>query len=260
MSQGALAGIGVLVTRAEHQAGELMAAIENAGGRPIPFPVIDIVGRDASIVKSEIEALEPADIVIYVSTNAVEHGLAALAHGSPSVAAVGPATAASLEAAGVHVDIRPAEAFDSEHLLAEAALADVAGRTVSIVRGETGRELIADTLRKRGARVQYLSVYRRVPHTWSEHELQEVGQAWLSGDIQAVIVMSSAAFGALLDALPSSYTSALRETRLVAPSARVIKTIHERLPGARCVLAPGPQAADIVGALAESLRNDPVHR
>ncbi|MDH4108508.1 MAG: uroporphyrinogen-III synthase [Gammaproteobacteria bacterium] len=260
MSEPALGGIGVLVTRPAHQSADLIAAIEAEGGTAISFPVMDIVGRDPAVVESELAALRPADIVIFVSANAVDHGLLALGAGRPAVAVVGPATARALEDAGIPVDIRPAAAFDSEHLLAEPALVSVAGKTVTIVRGESGRELIAETLRARGARVQYLSVYRRIPHEFAQQETDDIEEAWLGGRIHAVVIMSVAAFSALCESLPLSCAGVLRTARLVAPSERVIKTIQERLPDARCILAPGPQAADVVGALVASLRYDPVHR
>lgn len=257
MSDSALRGVGVLVTRPAEQAGELVAAIELSGGVAITYPVMDIVGRDPAIVRSEIDRLPPPDLVVYVSANAVRYGLEAAAAGKPLVAAVGPATARALEDAGIAVDVRPAEAYDSEHLLAEHALRDVAGKSVTIVRGESGRELIAETLRTRGAEVHYLSVYRRVPHAFTRRESDEIERAWLGGSIHAVVVMSVAAFDALIESLPSSCVGELGKARLVAPSARVIKTIGERLPDARCILAPGPQAADIVNALIASLHEDP---
>jgi len=257
VSEPTLGGMGVLVTRPAQQAGELIDAIERAGGVAIPYPVMDIVGRDPAVVRSEIDALPAAHIVVYVSANAVSHGLDAVRTGRPLVAAVGPATASALEDAGLAVDIRPADTYDSEHLLAEPALNDVAGKSVTIVRGESGRELIAETLRARGAEVHYLSVYRLVPHSFAQSETDEIERAWLSGRIEAVVVMSVAAFGALIETLPPSCVGELGKARLVAPSARVIKTINERLPDARCILAPGPQADDIVNALIASLHENP---
>ncbi len=65
MTDGALAGCGVLVTRPAHQASELAEAIENAGGKAIRFPVIEITGRDEDVIANEFAALPDPDIVIF---------------------------------------------------------------------------------------------------------------------------------------------------------------------------------------------------
>ena len=85
------------------------------------------------------------------------------------IAVIGPATAKAVAAAGRVVNIQPADGFDSEHLLAEERLQDVAGRRVRIIRGSDGRELLADELKRRGASIDYLSVYeRRLPEISAE--------------------------------------------------------------------------------------------
>jgi uroporphyrinogen-III synthase len=54
-------------------------------------------------------------------------------------------------------------AFDSESVLALPAFQApaVAGRRVLILRGDGGRDLLGDTLRARGAEVEYLTCYHR---------------------------------------------------------------------------------------------------
>ena len=190
MAEASLSGLGVLVTRPAHQAGELVAAIEAAGGRAIRFPTIEIVPRNDADVERDAADLGEPDIVIFVSANAVRFGLGYA--GSASVAAVGPATAAAIEAAGRDVDIRPAEGFDSEHLLAEAALEDVGGKTVRIVRGNSGRELIADTLRGRGAIVEYLAVYERRAPAADTGEIERAWQAMFDLNVMSGVRLSRA--------------------------------------------------------------------
>jgi len=74
MSEQLLDGAGVLVTRPRHQADELVAAIEALGGVAIPFPVIEIVPRNAAEVHTEVAALQEPAITIFISRNAVDHG------------------------------------------------------------------------------------------------------------------------------------------------------------------------------------------
>jgi uroporphyrinogen-III synthase len=248
MADGALAGVGVLVTRPAGQSGELISAIESAGGRSIVFPVIEIAPRSPQEIASDLAGLSDPDIAIFVSRNAVEHGLAWSGEGA--IAAVGPATAYAIEAAARIVDIRPAGGFDSESLLAEPALKDVRGKTIRIIRGNGGRELLATTLRERGAHVDYLEVYTRGVPEYSQAEIAAVVAQLEAGEIEVVIVMSVESFRNLLALLPESCHRALAKTRLVTPAARVIKEVTDRLPGCAATLADGPGADEIVRAVA----------
>jgi uroporphyrinogen-III synthase len=249
-----LEGVGVLVTRPQHQADELVAAIEAAGGIAYRFPVFDVVPREVRDVAREIERLGPSDIVIFVSANAVRYGLSIVGDPQPRVAAIGPATAAALERAGVAVDIRPSAGFTSEHLLAEPSFNEISGQAITIVRGERGRELLAETLRCRGADVRYLSVYATRPHVFTDTETGTIARALRERRISAVVVMSVATFDHLERALPPDCLDALAGTRLVAPGGRVIQTLAERLPGATCIESPGPGAEALTDALIASLQ------
>jgi len=83
-------------------------------------------------------------LVAFVSPNAID---AAFAHVTP---------------ANAHI-VSPADSAhsDSEHLLQTLDLAALRGRRVLIVRGESGRELMADGLRAAGADVTVVAAYRR---------------------------------------------------------------------------------------------------
>jgi len=248
MTEAALAGVGVLVTRPAQQSGGLIAAIEAAGGKCVAFPVMEIVPHSPQDIEADINALGKPDIVIYVSSNAVEHGLAWNNEGA--IAVVGPATAAAIEAAARIVDIRPTDGYDSEHLLAEPALNAVRGKTVRIVRGNSGRELLADTLRERGATVDYLPVYDRRMPLHSAADGVTLAQHWQAGDIDVTTVMSGESLRNLITLVPDSCSRALAETPLVTPAARVLKEAQERLPGCPVHLATGPGADEMVSAIA----------
>ncbi len=231
MSEGPLAGRRILVTRPAHQASELVAAIESAGGEAVRFPVIRITGRSPEDIARDIALLPIPDICIFVSRNAVEHGLAIIPGSEPAIAAVGPTTHAAIEAAGIPVTISPNDGFDSEHLLAHPALNNVQGRNVLIVRGENGRELLADTLRQRGANVSYLAVYRREMLHATRAALDSLDASWRDGGVDCVTVMSVETLENLLQQLPPDVLERLRQTPLVAPGARVIQTAMELVPG-----------------------------
>ena len=249
MTAGPLGGVGVLVTRPEGRARELNKAIEDAGGSVVSFPVLEIETRDETILHDEQARLPAPDIAIFVSTNAVRFGLRYIPASGVKIAAIGPTTRACIEAEGRKVDIYPAKGFDSEHLLQEPGLKQVQGKNVRIVRADSGRELIATVLKERGARVDYLSAYRRLPKRHTDVELERLESIWRSGGIQFVTVMSVATFDSLWSVLPDYCRDALPATPLVTVSERVIQTASEKIPGIQAVLAPGPQADDMVRAM-----------
>jgi uroporphyrinogen-III synthase len=254
MADAPLKGLGVLVTRPRAQAAELMAAIEDQGGVAISFPVIEIAPRAAADVAADVAALPHPDIALFVSRNAVYHGLA-YANGALK-GATGPTTAAAIEAAGASVEIMPRSGYDSESLLAEPALQDVAGKEVRIIRGGSGRELLASTLAERGAKVHYLSVYeRRLPEN-RRQSLAKIEAAWRDGRINVITIMSVETLSNLIDLLPDWCLQHLEDVPLVTPSARVIKEVLDRFPASRPVLAAGPQASDMVDAIIKLNRID----
>lgn len=248
MSDNRLKDAGVLVTRPSHQAHELAAAIESAGGRAIRFPVLEIKPVDPASVAAAKARMPAPDLVVFVSRNAVDHGIEHVGNGL--IAAIGPATAAAIEKAGRHVDIRPNGGFDSEALLAADPLQSVAGQTVLIVRGTSGREYLGDTLRDRGADVHYLATYERVAAEPAPEALENIEREWRAGRINAVTVFSIETLDALIKRLPKWCATRLEDTPLVTPAARVIKETLNRFPASRPVLASGPEAAAMVTAIA----------
>ena len=255
MTDRALEGVGVLVTRPRTQADQLVRAIEAQDGVARCFPVLDIAPFDALDIRNSVARLSKPDIVVFVSRNAVEHGIEFTDGGA--IAVIGPATAAAVNEAGRVVDIQPAQGFDSEHLLAEENLLDVAGKCVRIVRGKGGRELLAETLKERGATVEYLSVYeRRLPKVSAE-ALAAVEAHWRSGEIDVVTVMSVQSLRNLVTLLPKWCREQLETTPLVTPAGRVIKEALERFPASRPILAPGPGADDMVQAIIALQGTDP---
>jgi len=111
----------------------------------------------------------------------------------------------------------PEQRYDSEALLALPELQQMTGRRVVIFRGEGGRELLAQTLRARGATVEYAECYRRLPPSGDVAEL--IGR-WARGEIDAAIVTSNEALQNLYDALGSTGRAWLCATQLIVVSLR----------------------------------------
>lgn len=223
-----LAGRGVLVTRPRELAQGLAKRIEDAGGRPIVFPAI------------EIESLPQAgpvgryDVVVFVSPSAVAQGSRWLGAGAKTLA-VGSGTRAELAKRGVPGAIAPLAGADSEALLALPELARVRGKRILIVRGQGGRALLGDTLAARGARVEYAECYRRVRPRADPAPLLA---AWERGELDAVTVSSGEALDNLLAMLGPGGARRLRETPLFVPHERVAAQAASM--GVREVLVAGP--------------------
>lgn len=249
MKSAGLRGFGVLVTRPQHQAADLVAAIEAAGGEAIQFPVIDIEPLETDIVAGSLRTLPPPDITIFVSVNSVLYGLQHVDGGDTAIAAIGPATKTAIESAGRNVAIFSARGFDSERLLEEPALQNVAGKKIRIIRGAGGRELLADTLRDRGATVHYLAVYRRSARAYSAGLLAGLEHRWRDGQVNCVIAMSVESLSKLLEILPIGCREMLGNTPLVTPSVRVLETASDKLPESTVCLADSPRTDDMVRAL-----------
>jgi len=236
----------VLVTRPAHQAEPLCARLERAGARVIRFPVIAI---------EPVQTREPAsftgfDVAVFVSANAVRLGLERLGVPPPGVrcAAVGEATAAALERLGVAA-LRPVGGSRSEDLLAlpDLSARAVAGRRVAIVCGEGERDLLASTLSRRGARIERITVYRRVRPQVDGAALVRRGR---SGEIHAVVVTSGEGLQNLFDLVGAEGRAWLCRTRLVVVSERIAGLARARGPAYPPVVARGSGEEAIHEALA----------
>lgn len=246
MPERDLEGVSVMNTRPSQTATELTEAVAARGGVVVEFPVLEIVPRDRDEVREEADRLPDADVTVFVSRNAADFGSDFT---SGRVAAVGPATAAVLESRRCNVDILPSNGFDSEHLLDEPDLTNAEGRVFRIVRGNAGRELLADELSRRGARVDYLSVYERRLPDYSDETISDVAGRFNEGRVDVIVVMSVASLENLDALVPADCVEAFHRTPLVTPAARVIKELKTRGPDRPAALAASPRPDDILDAI-----------
>lgn len=227
---GPLAGRGVLVTRPAHQAASLAAMIREAGGRPILFPVLEILDTARpQALEEAIARLDGYQLAVFVSPNAVSRAMACILarRGWPAglrAATVGKASAAELRRHGVASVIVPEGRFDSEALLGLPALNDIAGCRVVVFRGDGGRELLGDTLRARGAQVDYVECYRRAVPAADPAPLL---RAWTGGTLQAVTATSSEGLRNLHAMVGTAGRAALLATPLFVPHERIGEAARE---------------------------------
>jgi uroporphyrinogen-III synthase len=201
MQTGALHGQTIVITRPVDQAKKLASLITQAGGEPVLFPLIAISPlNDYRQFDAVISELNQYDWAIFISSNAVQNGMPRMVKlGIPPAlkfAAIGPVTAQELQQFGVKQVLIPEGRFDSESLLALPDMHAMQGKKVIIVRGVGGREVLADTLRKRGAQVTFAECYQRVnPQT----DCQYLTTLWAQKKLHGIVVTSSEAMRYLLD-------------------------------------------------------------
>ena len=237
-----LEGIGVVLTRPREQSVAAARELESDGARVIVFPALAIEAcPETAELAQALRGLASANLAIFVSLNAVEHGVAAARrHGAwppaVAVAGMGDATAAALRNSGVASVISPAVRFDSEGLLMRPELQSVRGQNIIIFRGTGGREKMREALQARGARVTYAECYRRVRPASDPTELLA---AWSRGAVHAVQAMSAetlANFVALAGARGERHFAA---TALVVPHETIARHDDARKFGQVIVAPPG---------------------
>lgn len=242
----------VLLTRARGQNEGLANLLEAMSLIPVIEPMLEVEPRpvDAGMKRLAME-LDRFDHVIFVSRNAVQYGMALLDQYWPQWPAglkwhaVGEATAEELRAR----DLSPVvpDQASSEGLLASGVFDQAVGAKILIVRGEGGREFLAQALGSRGAEVSYLEVYERRPR-----RLGKAARRTLQQLRPEVAVVYS---GETLEALASNLEGDCGDVSIVVPSDRVGKLA--RTSGfKRVVVAAGMDEASVAEAVQEALGPD----
>ena len=223
-----LTGVGVLITRPAGQSAGIAARIESAGGVSILFPTIEIAEPDDPARLTDIIArLGEFDIAIFVSANAAQRAASRIRERWREVPthlrllAVGTASARMLRELDFGRALAPTDGASSEALLELPLLTDVAGKRIVIFRGQGGRELLADTLRRRGAQVEYAECYRRaIPQADPSALIAQ----WQRGEIRVVLITSAEALNNLRTLLGPDGDRLLRQTPCVVASERIAET------------------------------------
>lgn len=215
-----LSGLKIVVTRPREQAAGLAQRIAALGGEPLIFPLLEITSlSDSPDLRAQVARLADYDLAIFISPNAARHGLQAVladGHLPPGlrIASVGPGSSKVLRELGVNEVLEPQGQFDSEALLALPELQAVQGWRVMIFRGESGRELLGDTLKERGAQVEYAACYQR-------SKPQQDASVLLGQRLDALTASSSEALGYLGEMLGATGLTQLQGLPLFVPHPKI---------------------------------------
>jgi uroporphyrinogen-III synthase len=256
----------VVVTRPPAQAATWVARLRELGVDAQPLPLIGIAPvDDPAPLQAAWAALPGVALVMFVSANAVAHFFAARPPVAPwpegtLAGSTGPGTSAALREAGIAPGclVEPpadAPAFDSEALWAQLASREWAGRRVFIVRGEEGRDWLAQTLRERGADVGFVAAYRRLPPRVDAAGRALIGAARAAPAAHLWLFSSSEAVAQLQALAPAADWSA---ARAVASHPRIAEAVRAAGFGQVLLLPPRPEAvAALVHAGGPPLQSSP---
>ena len=164
----------VIVTRPAAQAASWVAQLQGRGIDAVALPLIGIAAPvDAPAVRAAWNGLDRQRLVFFVSPNAAEWFFASAPQpgrwpATVQAASPGPGTSEVLRRLGVPASLivePPADAaqFDSESLWSVLQTQAWPGAAVLVVRGDGGRDWLAEQLRRCGANLGFVSAYRRVP-------------------------------------------------------------------------------------------------
>ncbi|MDF2834743.1 MAG: uroporphyrin-III C-methyltransferase [Paenibacillus sp.] len=168
-----LFGTRVLVTRARAQASELSERIEELGGEPCEFPVIDIRepnGEAAiSVLQEKLAAAGSYQWLVFTSVNGVDYFFRWLrrfkldirSFAAARIVAVGPKTAEALESRGLQVEELPVK-FHAESLLERTQGWMSPGERALLPRGDLARDVMPRLLKERGVEAVEIDVYETV--------------------------------------------------------------------------------------------------
>ncbi len=234
----------VLVTRPAEQAGPWVERLRERGIPAEALPLIEIAPTaDASALRSSWAGLATCRLVVFVSANAVLHFFAERPVGldwpdSVEAGAPGSGTADALREAGVP----PAAIVDAGGrrgavrfrvaLGIACTRATGAARDVLVVRGDGGRDWLAERLIAAGAQVDTVSAYRRFAPAFTgaardrlDAAIADGDAVWLFSSSEAIANLEQAAgpgrFGAARAVATHPRIAArARQLRLSASSSR----------------------------------------
>jgi len=203
----------VLLTRPGDKNHPLAQLLVEHGMETLCCPLIEVTPM---IDTGLAEKLACCDIVIGVSDHAVISADSQIdSWPNKDYIAVGHATANAF----LHYKIRAIlpHQLNTEGMLALPLLSQVNGMNIVILRGNSGRETLAQQLRLRGANVVYSELYRRDAIV----QATAIVEQWQQQGVTTIVVTSAEILQILLKLVNNGYKLWLANITIVVPSIRV---------------------------------------
>jgi uroporphyrinogen-III synthase len=238
-----LLGLEIVITRPYAQAEPWAQRLQELGAKTYIIPLLEIIPvaepEQIRAIQNCILDFDLYSKAIFVSQNAVQHAFEWIENYWPQLPvgvdffAVGEATAQQIVAQGARVtDLAQTQtgAMTSETLLQSPGLQNVAGEKIIIFRGVGGRPHLGETLKARGALVDYCELYERRLPTQAVEQLALIMQEIVANKNCVVVLHSGEALENLQQVLPQVAQQELpmenelkKKIVLLVPSERILE-------------------------------------
>ncbi|WP_096385989.1 uroporphyrinogen-III synthase [Hafnia sp. CBA7124] len=196
----------ILVTRPSPAGEELVSRLRTLGRAAYHAPLIDFTpGTGLAALPDLLAQLQQGDLVFVLSKHAVRYAHSYLQRSAIAwprelnYFAIGRPTALRLHTATGLPVAYPQPPETSESLLLLPELRNIAGKQALILRGNGGRELLAETLTQRGVSVTLSECYQRCAIHYNG---AEQSAHWRRQGISTLVVTSGEMLQQLYDLVP----------------------------------------------------------
>lgn len=217
----------ILITRPGEAGRELVMMLEQKGIKAYHTPLFRILpGRELSLLPSYLKKLRKGDLIFAVSANAVNYAneiiykTGLIWPENVTYLSIGKTTATTLSKVTHSPVVYPKSREESEHLLALSELSTVSGKHALILRGNSGRMLLGQTLQQRGASVIYCECYQRAV---IDYDVKEILYQWQTQHIDTIVITSNELLFQLFNLVPFDQRAWLIQCRLIVVSERIAK-------------------------------------
>lgn len=209
-----------LILRSPDAAEALQQGLQQLGAESIVHSMVRIDPQTISTAALH-DLTQTYDGALMVSVNAAHYTAQWLQKAAASLAptrwfAVGPTSAAAIAEVVQRPVTCAAGEHNSEALLKLPELQQVKHQHWLIIRGNSGREILAETLHQRGAQVTYVDVYRRSAEPFDSN----LCQTWVE-QVDTIVVSSAEQLRYFLAGVPAQQLRWLQQCTWIVASERL---------------------------------------
>lgn len=215
----------VLITRPDERGLQLVESLNKVGIMAIHLPLFSIEsGLELNELPNKISQLKTGDYVFAVSKSAVMFSAKTLKDTGFSwrndlqYFTVGQGTAVTFTGQ-IEQPVRyPIQQENSEGLLALTEMQNLTDKKILILRGNGGREYFSEQATLRGANIETLECYRRIPIPYHAEEQTSLCKRL---GVQRIVVTSMEILIYLMDFIPKNEHNWLKSCQLITVSQRI---------------------------------------